>query len=81
MLLTVKKASNLPASDDNGLADPYVRLTLDTKRHTTKIKPKTLAPEWNESFEWSNVRPTPVSRLPRSLVLYTPVCETLLAFH
>jgi hypothetical protein len=56
VLVTVKKASNLPASDSNGLSDPYVRMVLDDhKRHTT-VQRRTLNPSWNEKFEWLEAR-------------------------
>ena len=56
VLVTLKKASALPAVDRNGLSDPYVKFTLDDhKRHSTTIK-KSLSPVWGEKFEWLEAR-------------------------
>ena len=55
LLVTVKKASDLPAADGNGLSDPYVRLTLDERKQKTGIQRRTLAPTWNEKKEWMHV--------------------------
>ena len=56
VLVTVKKASDLPAADGNGLSDPYVRLTLDERKQKTSIQRRTLTPTWNEKKEWMHVR-------------------------
>ena len=56
MLVTVKKATNLPAADGNGLSDPYVRMMLDEKKKKTHTQKKTLSPTWNEKHEWLHVR-------------------------
>ena len=56
VLVTVKKASDLPAADGNGLSDPYVRMTLDERKQKTSIQRRTLAPTWNEKKEWMHVR-------------------------
>ena len=59
VLVTLKKASALPAVDHNGLSDPYVKMTLDDhKRHSTTVK-KSLDPAWGEKFEWLEVRALP----------------------
>lgn len=55
--MTVKKASDLPAADNNGLSDPYVKMTLDEKKKKTHIQRRTLNPNWNEKHEWMHVRP------------------------
>ncbi len=39
--------------DLNGLADPYVKLRLQEKSFQSQTKYKTLAPEWEETFELS----------------------------
>ena len=59
MLVTVKKASDLPAADGNGLSDPYVRLTLDERKQKTGVQRRTLSPTWNEKKEWMHVRAPP----------------------
>ena len=59
MLVTVKKASDLPAADGNGLSDPYVRLTLDERKQKTSVQRRTLTPTWNEKKEWMHVRTLP----------------------
>lgn len=54
---TVHECANLPPMDPNGLADPYVNLSLiDEKGHSvsqtkkSEIKRKTLDPVFGESF-------------------------------
>ena len=65
VLVTLKKASALPAVDRNGLSDPYVKFTLDDhKRHSTTIK-KSLSPVWGEKFEWLEVRALSYCSVPR----------------
>ena len=61
VLVTVKKASDLPAADGNGLSDPYVRLTLDERKQKTSIQRRTLTPTWNEKKEWMHVRAPPLA--------------------
>ena len=39
--------------DDNGKSDPYARVRLGSKKHVTKTKFKTLAPEWRQRFEFA----------------------------
>lgn len=54
MKLTVRviEARNLPATDLNGLSDPYVRLQLGKQRFRTKVVKKTLNPTWGEEFSF-----------------------------
>lgn len=54
MKLTVRviEARNLPATDLNGLSDPYVRLQLGRQRFRTKVVKKTLNPTWGEDFSF-----------------------------
>ena len=61
VLVTVKKASDLPAADGNGLSDPYVRLTLDERKQKTSIQRRTLTPTWNEKKEWMHVSAPPLA--------------------
>ncbi|KAK4744017.1 hypothetical protein SAY87_010329 [Trapa incisa] len=46
----VIEAKNLPATDLNGLSDPYVRLQLGKHRTRTKVVKKNLNPTWGEEF-------------------------------
>eukprot|EP01100_Stratorugosa_tubuloviscum_P011870 TRINITY_DN539_c2_g2_i1.p1 TRINITY_DN539_c2_g2~~TRINITY_DN539_c2_g2_i1.p1 ORF type:complete len:746 (+),score=340.01 TRINITY_DN539_c2_g2_i1:131-2368(+) len=48
--LTVIAARNLIAADCNGFSDPYCVITFLNQKLKTKIKYKTLNPEWNETF-------------------------------
>lgn len=54
--LAVHEAKNLPASDSNGLSDPFVILKYHGKKRTTSVIDKCLNPVWNggegESFSW-----------------------------
>ncbi len=70
--MTVKKASDLPAADHNGLSDPYVKMTLDEKKKKTHIQKRTLNPIWNEKHEWMHVRtfaPPSGHLIPQSYVI------------
>lgn len=60
MLVTIKKANDLPAADGNGLSDPYVRMTLDERKQKSGIQRRTLSPIWNEKKEWLHVRLKPL---------------------
>ena len=62
--MTVKKATDLPAADGNGLSDPYVRMMLDEKKKKSHVQRRTLTPTWNEKHEWLHVRPCPPASLP-----------------
>lgn len=55
VLVTVKKATDLPAADGNGLSDPYVRMMLDEKKKKSTVQRRTLSPTWNEKHEWLHV--------------------------
>ncbi|KAA6335408.1 MAG: hypothetical protein EZS28_052970, partial [Streblomastix strix] len=51
ILVEVIKATGLPASDLNGLSDPYVVLQLQGNRNNrTTVKKEELNPVWNETF-------------------------------
>ncbi|KAI6177192.1 Synaptotagmin-1 [Aphelenchoides bicaudatus] len=53
LCVTIVECKNLPASDRNGLSDPYVKLTLlPEKKHkfSTKIKHNDLDPHFDETF-------------------------------
>ena len=54
-VLTVNIASctNLLAADRNGLSDPYITSHLgNLEPQKTRVQPKTLSPEFDESFRW-----------------------------
>lgn len=50
LFVRVARARNLMGKDNNGLSDPYVRVTVGPVRAETKIIRYTLDPEWNEVF-------------------------------
>ena len=56
MLVTVKRAWNLPAADAGGTSDPYAVVSVDEKSHKTAVKPHTLEPVWDQAFEFHHVR-------------------------
>ncbi|CAN4104321.1 unnamed protein product [Withania somnifera] len=51
VILEVLEAADMKPSDLNGLADPYVKGNLGPYRFRTKIKKKTLTPQWHEEFK------------------------------
>jgi len=55
----LEHGTGLPSADSNGLSDPYVVLTMGdgkkTKKHTSKVKEKSLDPVWNEPFKFEGV--------------------------
>jgi hypothetical protein len=46
----VRSGNNLPKADLNGSCDPYVKVELGEKRHTTQVRYKTLQPVFDETF-------------------------------
>jgi len=50
VIVTVLKAEGLVAKDKNGFSDPFAQVHLAGQKEQTKHIPKTLNPEWNESF-------------------------------
>eukprot|EP00794_Sanderia_malayensis_P012646 gene12646-13945_t len=53
LIMTIKKATGLPAKDFTGTSDPFVKVCLlPDKKHKleTRVKRKTLNPKWNEIF-------------------------------
>jgi Ca2+-dependent lipid-binding protein len=44
------------AADKNGASDPYVRLTLGSKKLSSTVKHETLDPIWDEVFEFNGAR-------------------------
>eukprot|EP01094_Clydonella_sp_ATCC50884_P016025 TRINITY_DN2671_c0_g1_i1.p1 TRINITY_DN2671_c0_g1~~TRINITY_DN2671_c0_g1_i1.p1 ORF type:complete len:395 (+),score=27.44 TRINITY_DN2671_c0_g1_i1:24-1187(+) len=49
--------SNLIAADSNGKSDPYCVISVPGDKHKSKVKKKTLEPQWDETFELK-VQPT-----------------------
>lgn len=49
--VAVVNAKNLNPTDKNGLSDPYVKLKIDAQSRKTKCIPKTLEPQFKESFD------------------------------
>jgi len=52
MRIELQRAVGLKAADSNGLSDPYAVLYFLGKKHTSKVVPKTLNPQWDQSFEF-----------------------------
>ena len=65
------RAKGLKASDSNGKSDPFCKVSMpkaaifesdagsegeERIRYKSKVMPKTLEPEWNETFEFVGVR-------------------------
>lgn len=50
--MRVIEARNIPATDLNGLSDPYVKLQLGKQKFRTKVMKKTLTPSWGEEFSF-----------------------------
>lgn len=45
----------MPATDSNGLSDPYVKLDFCGQKKKTKVAQKTLYPEFYETFVFDNM--------------------------
>ena len=50
LYVRVVKGVDLVAKDRGGTSDPLAQLVLGTQTRETQVVPKTLNPEWNESF-------------------------------
>ena len=50
--IQVLKGRNLAPKDKSGTSDPYLVLTLGDSKEATSVVPKTLNPEWNQTFEF-----------------------------
>eukprot|EP00961_Rhodomonas_salina_P198990 2684117-Rhodomonas_salina.1 len=48
--VVVHKAEGLVAKDRGGTSDPFCEVKLGKQRQKTKVKPKTLNPNWDETF-------------------------------
>ncbi|XP_044974425.1 extended synaptotagmin-1 [Hordeum vulgare subsp. vulgare] len=51
--LVIVEARDLVAADLRGTSDPYVRVQYGNKKKRTKVIYKTLAPNWNQTFEFA----------------------------
>lgn len=53
VIITLLEARGLRGVDKNGTSDPYVRVKAGRYQiYKTQVIPKTLDPEWNETFSW-----------------------------
>ena len=50
VIVTLLKAQGLVAKDKNGFSDPFAEVLLGAQKVATKHVPKTLDPEWDETF-------------------------------
>lgn len=50
--VTLCNAVGLLAADENGKSDPYVKMHLAGQIFKSKVKKKTLAPHWDETFDF-----------------------------
>ena len=50
--VTLKHAAGLLAKDSNGKSDPYVKVLSGGGEKKTKVKKRTLDPEWNEAIDF-----------------------------
>ncbi|KAJ0405347.1 hypothetical protein ATCC90586_008160 [Pythium insidiosum] len=87
LVVEIKEARGLLAGDLNGLSDPFVRLTLldgrgDVVRGSpvlqTKVRSKTLAPTWDESFTLGTRRDGVDLRVVTTLRFMVYDCDGLL---
>ncbi|KAJ3427641.1 camp-binding protein 1-related [Anaeramoeba flamelloides] len=53
--LKIHNGKNLPAMDKSGTSDPFCRFTLRNKTFKTKTIKKTLNPEWDEEFRFTEL--------------------------
>eukprot|EP01102_Stenamoeba_stenopodia_P005238 TRINITY_DN1578_c0_g1_i1.p1 TRINITY_DN1578_c0_g1~~TRINITY_DN1578_c0_g1_i1.p1 ORF type:complete len:759 (+),score=197.44 TRINITY_DN1578_c0_g1_i1:262-2538(+) len=51
--IAVLEGKDLPACDSNGKSDPYCIIDLGKQHKKTKVCKKTLAPKWNETFDFN----------------------------
>ena len=50
VIVTLHKAQGLVAKDKNGFSDPFAEVLLGAQKVATKHVPKTLDPEWDQTF-------------------------------
>lgn len=55
----VQHGTGLRAADLNGLADPYVKLTIRHMTRETKVVHECLDPRWEELVQFIGARPSP----------------------
>ena len=63
LAVTVLRARELAAKDENGYSDPYALLRVGTQEHRTKTVPISLNPVWDETFEFTHVPPGALLRV------------------
>ena len=52
MCVHLLRGEGLKVANKNGLSDPFVKLSLGKKTHTSKTIKGTLDPRWNSKFEF-----------------------------
>lgn len=52
LTVSLLEGTGLPAMDDNGKSDPYVKFKLGSQKYKSKVRTKTLNPVWKEQFEF-----------------------------
>ena len=57
----VRHGTGLRAADLNGLADPYVKLTIRHMTRETRVVHECLDPRWEELVQFIGTRPKPPS--------------------
>lgn len=65
----VSSAANLKAGDNDGLSDPYVKLSLNGEHRKSRTIKKTLHPVWEETFSFSGTLGTLVREHLRLVVM------------
>lgn len=55
VLVTLRSAADLPAADNNGLSDPYAKISIGDQKRKSSVQYDTLRPEWNEKYEFIKV--------------------------
>ncbi len=61
LIVKVIRAENVLAKDRGGTSDPFAEVRLGKQSKKTKVVPKTLSPEWDESFTFDlPEEPTPL---------------------
>ena len=67
----VQHGTGLPPADLNGLADPYVKLTIRHMTRETRVVHECLNPTWDELVQFIGVQPNPVPRWPCAKPLFS----------
>ena len=64
----IYQARDLQPADENGLADPYVRVSLAGAAETSAIVDKSLNPMWNQQIVFPVLLPSNLALAPKVLV-------------